>query len=54
MDGNLFNLWRLQTKTKERLIRDYLFADDAAIVARTVTIEAHHILLCGCLTAVWP
>ena len=37
LDGSLFNLWCLQahTKTHERLIRDLLFEDDAALVAHT-------------------
>lgn len=36
-DGNLFNLSRLKAKTKvrDRLIRDMLFADDAAVVTHT-------------------
>ena len=36
-DGRLFNLARLRAKTKIRevLIRDMLFADDAAVVAHT-------------------
>ena len=36
-DGRLFNLARLRAKTKVRevLIRDMLFADDAAVVAHT-------------------
>ena len=37
LDGGLFNLWRLQarTKTHERLIRDLFFADNAALVVHT-------------------
>ena len=36
-DGNLFNLARLRAKTKVRraLIREMLFADDAALTAHT-------------------
>ena len=37
LDGSLFNLRRLQahTKTLERMFRDFLFADGAALVAHT-------------------
>lgn len=37
LECSLFNLRRLQThtKTQERLIWDFLFADDAALVAHT-------------------
>lgn len=37
LDGSLFNLWRLRAhkKTQERLIRNLLFADDAALIAHT-------------------
>jgi hypothetical protein len=36
-DGNLFNLSRFKANTKvcDRLIRDMLFADDAAVVTHT-------------------
>jgi len=39
LDGSLFNLRRLQarTKIKEQLIMELLFADDAALVAHTET-----------------
>ncbi len=37
LDGSMFNLRRLQahTKTMELLIRELLFADDAALLAHT-------------------
>ena len=37
LDGNLFNLRRLKahTKTLQVLVRELLFADDAALVAHT-------------------
>ena len=56
MNGCLFNLLRLQaqTKTNERLIMDFLFADDADLIAHkehalqrvTSSLAARHIKLC--------
>ncbi|KAJ1217127.1 hypothetical protein NDU88_004722 [Pleurodeles waltl] len=37
-DGRLFNLWRLQAKTKvEEEVRNFLFTDDCALNAATET-----------------
>ena len=48
-DGRLFKLARLRAKTKVRevLIRDMLFADDAAVVAHT---QEEHQSLMDCLS----
>ena len=57
MDGSLLNLLRIQacTKIHERLFRDILFADDAALVTHTNQ-DLQRIISCfiGCLTAAWP
>ena len=52
-DGCLFNLRHLlaHTKTKEKLIRELLFIDDAALVAHTVGHAEYNILLCRSCSA---
>ena len=47
LDGKLFNLKRLQAKTKTRIesIRDFLFADDCALIASTELDMQHSVNL---------
>ena len=47
LDGKLFNLKRLQAKTKTRIesIRDFLFADDCALIASTEADMQHSVNL---------
>ena len=55
LNGSLFNLRWLQahTKTYERLIRDLLFTDDAALVAHTQRALQHITFCFAVCPAIW-